>query len=144
MTLMHRSTFKDSKKSSFAILWFFYDLLWFSKVLAKLKAIKEKHICIRHPEVSSNTNSSEQVLLGTIHMSLGFIVRPFPFFEFLRKVLHANWTEGVIGEAKISVGEGPAVVKKGWPSFLATRGTHTCSQLGLRWPGPAGHGSRRQ
>ena len=64
-----RSTLKDSKNSSFAILRFFYDLLWFSKVLAKVKAIKEKHICIGDPELSSNIDSSEMALVVTIHMS---------------------------------------------------------------------------
>ena len=60
---------KDSKKCSFAILLFFYDLLWFSNVSAKVKIIKEKHICIGDPKLSSNTDYSEHVLLGTIHMS---------------------------------------------------------------------------
>ena len=48
MTLIHIYTLKDSKKSSFAILRFFYNLLWFSKVLA----IKEKQICNEDPELS--------------------------------------------------------------------------------------------
>jgi hypothetical protein len=39
MNPLGRSTLKDSKKSSFAILWFSYELLWFSKVLADLKQI---------------------------------------------------------------------------------------------------------
>jgi hypothetical protein len=34
MILLHRSTHKDSKTSSFAILQFFYDLLCIFKVLA--------------------------------------------------------------------------------------------------------------
>ena len=127
MPLLHRSSLKDSKKSSFAILWFFNDLLWFSKVLAKLKAIKKKHICIGDPELSSNTDSSEQVLLGTIHMSLGFTVRPFPFFEFLREVLHANWTEGSSGR----LGFRP---EKGRPGCAATGHARTRLQHGPRRP----------
>ena len=31
--------------------------------------------------------------MGTIYMSLRFVDQPFPFFKFLREVLHANETE---------------------------------------------------
>ena len=38
-------------------------------------------------------NSSETVLLATIHMSHDSAENPFPFFEFEGDVLHANGTE---------------------------------------------------
>ena len=37
MIPLHRSTYKNSKTSSFAILWFFYNLLWNFKVLANFQ-----------------------------------------------------------------------------------------------------------
>ena len=91
----------------------------------RLKEIKEKHICNEEPELSSNTDSSEQVPIGTIHMSLGFTVRPFPFFEFLHEVLHTNLIEGVVGEAGILAREGPAAVEKGRSGCVAARCART-------------------
>ena len=137
MPLLHRSTLKHLKKSSFAFIRFFYDLLWFSKISAKLKAIKEKHICIGDPKLSSNTDSSEQVLLGTIHMSLGFTVRPFPFLKFLLVVplllflvVQRRAWPGSLGPA----GGGLVAAEKGRPGCVAMRCAHTRSQHGPRRP----------
>ena len=58
------------------------------------EAIKEKHICTEDLELSQKADSSEKFLLGTIHMSLGFIVRPFPFFKFLHEVPDVSWSRG--------------------------------------------------
>ena len=38
-------------------------------------------------------NSSETVLLATIHMSHDLAENPFPFFEFERDILHMNGIE---------------------------------------------------
>ena len=43
MIPLHRSTYKDSKKSSFAILWFLYKLLWISKVSASFQKDHLQH-----------------------------------------------------------------------------------------------------
>jgi hypothetical protein len=134
MTPLHRSTHSDSKKSSFAILWFFYDLLLFFKVSAKLKAIKEKHICIEDPKLFSNTDSSEQVLIGTIHMSLGFTDRPFPFVKFDREALDCglNREDGWARDFRQ-----PWLLPASGKRRRSTKGLALmCGvvQLGLRWP----------
>jgi hypothetical protein len=69
---MHISTHKDSKKSSFAILWFFYYLLWFIEGLADLgEKEKEETITDKHFALWSFLESTrnEQVLLVTNHVS---------------------------------------------------------------------------
>ena len=43
----------------------------------------------RGPRASTKINSSETVLLGTIHMSHDSVENPFPFFESEHDVLHA-------------------------------------------------------
>ena len=133
MTLMCRSTHKDSKKSSFAVFAFFYNLLRFSKV----SAIKEKQTCTEDPRLFFNTDFNKQVLMGTIYMSLRFADRPFSFFKFLREVLHVNETEEHAGarccrskEARRRQwggGEGPG-------ESCAPRGKLGLARGGLSWP----------
>jgi hypothetical protein len=58
MILMHRSTQKDSKNSSFTILQFFYDLLCIFKVFSHL-FIKEK----------VKTEKKSNLAIGTLQIS---------------------------------------------------------------------------
>ena len=56
-------------------------------------------------------NSIEKVLIGTIQMSLGFIVRPFPFFLFEREAPrlphheHSRGDGGEDGSGSASLGQ---------------------------------------
>jgi hypothetical protein len=58
MNLLHRTTHKDSKTSSFIILWFFYNLLWIKQDLGdilekeKQKIEKENNFSMVSQQIS--------------------------------------------------------------------------------------------
>ena len=91
---------------------------------------KRKTTLNRGPRTSTKINSSEPVLLATIHMSHDSAENPFAFFEFERDVLHASWNRGCTGARQ----RGSSVVEKGRPGYAAMRRARTRSQHGPRWP----------
>ena len=66
----------------------------------------------RGPYGKYKSNVSEEVLLSTIHMSLWFTVRPFPYVELLCAVLDEDLNREVAGIALSGGGRSPAVVGK--------------------------------
>ena len=84
----------------------------------------------RGPCGKYKSNVSEEVLLSTIHMSLWFTVRPFPYVELLRTVLDVGLNREVAGrafrrrEVTGSGGEEPGSI----PGTALTRGAAQLSQ----------------
>ena len=87
MTLLHRYTLKDSKKSSFTILRFLYDLLWFSKVSTNYMQIgKRKGKTLFHGVPAYFLNLPAEQLLLFIWV-MHYALKPLKDFLFLRVVL---------------------------------------------------------
>jgi hypothetical protein len=86
MTLMCRSTYKDSKKSSFSIFRFFYNLLWFIEVSVDLyekEKDKGKPSCIGDPAFSLKQILAKRSLCILFKWIKSFAVSPFPFALFM-------------------------------------------------------------
>ena len=89
MTLLRRSTLKDSKKSLFAILRFstiYYDF-------PKFQSKKKNKLAPRSPNFHKNKFQRKSPSSHYSHES-DSIENPFPFFEFERDILHLLFFTG--------------------------------------------------
>ena len=84
----------------------FYDFSTIYYHFQSFSHKKKNRFAPRTLNFFSNVDSNKHVPICTIHMSLWFIVRSFPFIKFLREVPDVSWSRGRARERRFPAGKG--------------------------------------